>query len=240
MTLYSDAEHPIAAETQALHESELLSFARPGTWGTAKQRTAIAAHARSARCEAGVQESVGDEALADSDSLPDAAIRLARSVALGGVGIDQDYCDQTQIEGVTEGAYVEIVGLVARLAHLDVFARGIGLPSRKLADPVDDQAPSQQRPATATKEGFFTASVPNPPEGGDVARSLFGDHPVPNILRSLSLVPSEAERLINVLNEEYFSMDTMMDLSYSSHDALTRPQLELVAARVSALNQCFY
>jgi hypothetical protein len=240
MSLYSDAEYPIAPATQALHEDELLSFTRPGTWGTAQQRTAIAAHARQARCEAGIQESVGDDALTSSAALPDAAIRLARSVALGGIGIDQEFCDQAQSEGVTEGAYVEIVGLVSRLAHLDVFARGVGLPARKLIDPVEDKEPSQERPAAATKEGFFTASLPNLPEGGELARSLYGKHPAPNILRSLSLVPSEAQRLIGVLNEEYFTMDRMMDLSYSSHDALTRPQLELVAARVSALNECFY
>ena len=225
MSLYSDTELEIAAQTEVLHEDELLSFARIGTWGTAAQRTAIAAEARKARCAAGVQESVGDEALA---------------VALGGINIDRDFCQQAQADGVTEGAYVEIVGLAARLAHLDVFARGIGVPVRRLRAPVEDREPSRERPSVAKKEGFFTASIPSAPAGGELAVSLFGNQPAPNILRSLSLVPDEARRLNALLNQEYFSMQTIFDFTCSSHNSITRPQLELIAAKVSELNQCFY
>lgn len=240
MSLYSDTELEIAAQTEVLHEDELLSFARVGTWGTAAQRTAIAAEARKARCAAGVQESVGDEALADLVELPEPARRVARAVALGGINIDRDFCQQAQADGVTEGAYVEIVGLAARLAHLDVFARGIGVPVRKLGAPVEDREPSRERPSVAKKEGFFTASIPSAPAGGELAVSLFGNQPAPNILRSLSLVPDEARRLNALLNQEYFSMETIFDFTYSSHNSITRPQLELIAAKVSELNQCFY
>ena len=240
MALYFDTHLPVPALFEALHEDELLSFARPGTWGTAAQRTAIAAEARKARCEAGIQESIGDESLADGAEVPGAARRVAREVALGGIGIDRGFCEQARAGRVTEGAYVEIVGLVARLAHLDVFARGIGVPSRKLGEPVEDRAPSMVRPPVAKREGFFTASIPSAPEGGELAVELFGSGPASNILRSLSLVPDEARRLKAVLDREYFSVETMLDRTYSSLEGISRSQLELVAARVSALNQCFY
>ncbi|MFP6682465.1 MAG: hypothetical protein VCB07_09735 [Gammaproteobacteria bacterium] len=240
MSLYIDAEYPISAETESLHSDQLLSYSWLGTWGTAVQRTAIAATARMARCEAGVQESIGDEGLADSAELSEPARRVARAVALGGMEIDRKFCEQAQADGVTEGAYVEIVGLVARLAHLDVFARGIGVPSRKLADPVDGKMPSYERPTEAKQEGFFTATVPSMPEGGALAESLYGKNPAANIRRSLSLVPDETRRLIAILDQEYFSDKTIFDLSYSSHEALSRPQIEIVAAKVSEYNQCFY
>ena len=240
MRLYADAEYPISADTEKLHADQLRSFARPGTWRTAAQRTAIAATARKARRDAGVQESVGDEDLAALCDLPDAAVRVARAVALGGIEIDRAFCTQAQADGVTEGAYVEIVGLVARLAHLDVFARGIGVPSRKLAEPVDDKEPSRERPAEAQSEGFFTSTVPNWPEGGALAESLFGKGPAPNILRSLSLVPDEARRLIAIMNQEYFSGETISNFTLSTHEALSRPQIEIVAAKTSEFNQCFY
>ena len=240
MRFYSDSEYPVSQEIEKLHGDEIQSFSITGTWGTAAQRTAIAAEARAARCAAGVQESVDDEELRELAELPEAARRLARDVALGGVGIDRDYCTQAQSEGVTEGAYVEIVGLVARLAHLDVFARGIGVPSRPLATPTDQSTPSFERPVEAKQEGFFTASIPSAPEGGELAESIFGKAPAPNILRSLSLVPDEARRLNRIMDQEYFSMETIFDMTYSSHAALSRPQIELVAAKVSALNQCFY
>lgn len=240
MSLYADSVFPVSAETAALHADELQSYATPGTWGTAAERTAIAAEARKARVDAGVQESIGDEHLADCAALPTAARQLARDVALGGTTITREYCADVQATGVTEGAYVEIVGLVARLAHLDVFARGIGVPARALGTPVDDAPPTFERPAVATNEGFFTATVPNAPAGGEVAESLYGGSEAANILRSLSLVPDEARRLIRMMAREYFSMETIFDLKFSSHEALSRPQIELVAARVSALNQCFY
>jgi len=240
MTLYSDSDFPIPTSTESLHADELLTFARAGTWGTAAQRTAIVAEARKTRSEAGVHESIGDEALADNVELPEAARELARFVALAGIGIDREYCEQAQAEGVSEGAYVEIVGLVARLAHLDVFARGIGIPARQLAEPVEDNTPSMQRPSVAKMEGFFTGSVPSAPEGGELAVELYGTQPTANILRSLSLVPEEARRLIKVMAHEYCAEETIFDLNYSPLEAISRAQLELVAAKVSELNQCFY
>jgi alkylhydroperoxidase family enzyme len=119
-------------------------------------------------------------------------------------------------------------------------ARGIGVPVRRLGAPVEDREPSRERPSVAKKEGFFTASIPSAPAGGELAVSLFGNQPAPNILRSLSLVPDEARRLNALLNQEYFSMQTIFDFTCSSHNSITRPQLELIAAKVSELNQCFY
>ena len=240
MALYADSPYPVPPETDALHADELASFGQVGTWGSARQRLAIAAEARKARVASAVQESVGDEALAATADLPEAARRTAQAVACGGININRDFCAQVQAEGVTEGAYVEIVGITARLAHLDVFARGLGIPARTLPAPNDDAPPTYERPAAAKQEGFFTATIPSAPEGGEAAVALYGNHPAPNILRSLSLVPDEARRVIRILDEEYFSLETIFDLGYSSHEALSRPQIELIAARVSALNQCFY
>ena len=241
MSLYADTSLPIPEEFEALHADELLSFARPGTWGTAAQRITIAAEIRKTRVEAGVQESVGDENLCDTAEVPEAARRVARAAALGGIEIDRAFCAKAQADGLTDGAYVEVIGLAARLAHLDVFARGIGVPSRQLAEPLEDTEPSMQRPAIARDEGFFTDSVPSAPDGGELAREIYGDAvPAANILRSLSLVPDEARRLNRVVNVEYFNNDTMMDVTFSSLKDINRPQLELVAAKISALNQCFY
>ncbi len=240
MTLYADAETRPDATIDALHADELRSFARPGTWGTAAQRTAIAATARAALCEAGLQAPVRGEVPDAAVSLPPPATRLARDVALGASGIDRAYCGQAQSDGLTEGAYVEIVGVASRLANLDVFARGIGVAPRPLQDPVDDAKPSFERPAEARDEGFFTATVPNYPDGGALAESLYGRHYAGNILRSLSLVPGEARRVITLVGQQYFSGEKLMDFSPAPERPLSRAQIELVATKVSAHNQCFY
>ena len=240
MTLYDDATYPVSAAIDALHADELESFTRAGTWGSAAQRTAIVASARKARCEAGVQASTADEKLAHAVELPAAAERVAEAVALGGPEIDRDFVRQAQADGVTEGAYVEIVSLASRITNLDVFARGIGVPSRTLGEPVDDSPPSYARPPEATDEGFFTAAVPNAPAGGALAESLYGKLPVGNIMRALSLVPDEARRVMSLVSQQYFPIETLLDFTVSNDHALSRPQIELVATKVSEHNRCFY
>lgn len=240
MALYADSHYPVSQAVDALHADEMKSFSKTGTWGSAEQRTAVAAIARKARCEAGLHESVGDEALCDTVELPAAVRRLAVAVALGGQEIDLEFCRQAQSEGVTEGAYVEIVAVVSRLVNLDVFARGIGVPSRPLSAPADNTKPSFERPSEAIDEGFYTASVPCAPAGGALAKSLYGDGPVGNILRAVSLVPSEAHRVISLIKQQYFPAEKLLDFSSESDHALSRAQIELVATKVSEHNQCFY
>jgi len=240
VSLYADSQFPVAPEVEALHQDELASFSRPGTWWNAAERTAIAAEARKLRCAAGVQESIGDEALAEAAALAEPVRRVIGKVALGGADVDREFVEQAIADGLGEEAYVEAIGICARIAHLDVFARGIGVPSRRLAEPAGEHPPARERPEAAMDEGFFTASVPSGRRGGELAKSLYGEGIAPNILRSLSLVPDEARRLIGIMETEYLTPEQIMDFGYSGFDDLARPQLELVAARVSALNQCFY
>ena len=240
MALYSESRYPVSDDIESLHSGELESFARVGTWGSAGQRTAIAATARIAQCEQGLQDSVDDEKLATASHLPDAAARLARAVAIDSPSIDRAYCREIQSEGVSEGAYVEIVALVSRSSNLDVFARGIGLSPRKLLEPMDDSAPSFKRPSEAVDEGFFTATVPNAPQGGALAESLYGKSPAGNILRAVSGVPDEARRVITLVGQQYFGPEHFLDFDARLNHALSRAQIELVATKVSEHNQCFY
>jgi guanyl-specific ribonuclease Sa len=240
MSLYSDSAHRPSAAIDALHSDEIRSFSRVGTWGSAAQRTAVVATARKIWVEAGLQQSSGDESLADSINLPAPVQRLIREVALGGISVDRTFCQQVQSEGVTEGAYVEIVSLVSRLSNLDVFARGLGVSPRPLAAPIEDTAPSFKRPAEATDEGFFTASVPNAPTGGALAESLYGNNQAVNVFRAVSLVPDEARRVIALIEQQYFPGAKLRDFEYDNGHALSRAQVEIVATKVSEHNQCFY
>ena len=52
MSLYADAEYPISADTETFHTDQLLSYARPGSWGTAAQKIAIGQHAKHAATQA--------------------------------------------------------------------------------------------------------------------------------------------------------------------------------------------
>jgi len=59
-----------------------------------------------------------------------------------------------------------------------------------------------------------------------------------SIVQALSAVPSEAEAQEDMHGPLYLTYAQMQDLQFVR--GLTRPQMELVAARTSALNECFY
>ncbi|MEM7469354.1 MAG: hypothetical protein AAF387_21065 [Pseudomonadota bacterium] len=240
MTLYENSEWCIDSAVAEIHENELLSFSQTGAWWSAIERFAIALESRNARCEAGTQAALGNENI-HNKTLTASTKDYIKSIALGGMEIDRYFAEEA-IEELGEERYVELVGIVARLAHLDIFAKGIGISPLALLEPTDDVSPPQQRPSEAKDEGFFVASVPPAPDGGgDLARWIYGgDFPAANILRSLSLVPEEARRLNTIIDQEYCSMTQIMDMEYSPQPPLSRPQVELIAARVSALNDCFY
>lgn len=240
MAIYEKSEYPVSSTIEALHEDELASFTQCGTWGTGAQRAVVAATARTARYEAGLQEKSDDPPITTNAGLPDVALQLASEVALGATNIDRDYFNNVTSQGVTPGAYIEIVGVVSRLVNLDIFSRGIGLSPRPL-DPVEDEGtPDFALPDEAVDEGFFVNSVPSPPAGGSLGESLYGKNPAGNILRSLSLVPAEARRVINLIGNQYYSSEQLMDFSASSSHALSRAQVEVVASKVSEHNRCFY
>ena len=61
----------------------------------------------------------------------------------------------------------------------------------------------------------------------------------PNIMRALSLVPDEVRALRRLSHAHYVPNGKLQDAAYDGRE-LDRVQMELVAARVSALNECFY
>lgn len=239
MTLYADSPYPISATLAAFHNDELDSFARPGTWFTGEKRTAVARQTRTARCRAGIQEAHDGDELVDEDLLSTVQRELISQVATAPKDLERTFFEKTRAAGISDTEYVETVGIVSRLVNLDVFARGVGLPMRRLREPIEGE-PSLERPATAVEEGAWVATVPNDEPGGAPGKDLYGGVMQPFVYRTLSLVPSEAERVLLAGGIQYLPLDKFMDFNYSHHAALSRAQLEIVAGRVSVLNECFY
>jgi hypothetical protein len=66
---------------------------------------------------------------------------------------------------------------------------------------------------------------------------MLAHFPGPNVGRALSLVPRDNQSFFALVGSMYALRD-FQDLVWDR--PLSRPQVELVAARVSALNECFY
>ena len=159
--------------------------------------------------------------------LPDAARKMVRRLAVDPKDLDETSYREAREGGLTDEEYVEIVGLVSRVTDLDIFARGIGVDLRPLS-------------AAAVRELAWVPTVPNPPEGGEAADELYGGKPKPYIVRALSLVPGELRRHLELEEVQYLPLHRIFVPDYRHHEGFSRAQVEVVAGRVSALNECFF
>ena len=239
MTLYADSQYPVRADLDAVHAKQIDQLADPGTWGTGSQRLAVAGEIRRACYSAGIQEEPEDSGPQSDVELPEAARAVIGKLAVSPKDFGEDTYAEAGSAGMSDEEYVEMVGIVARVTAMDVFARGIGVPLRPLPAARDGQ-PSRTRPGGAKKEMAWVPTVPNVPEGGDEAAKLYGVDYRPYIIRSLSLVPDEVRRHLELEESQYLPMKNILIKDFQHHENFTRAQVELIAGRVSALNECFY
>ena len=140
--------------------------------------------------------------------------------------------------GVTEAQYVETVGIIAQIVAIDTMARGLGREPPSLPTP-QPGAPSQDRPRGAKPGPAWVAWVePEDAEPGTLGHYPT-ERPAASIQKALSLVPAEAEGFFDLVVHQYLPGPAMRDFS-REYRAITHAQIELLAARVSALNQCLY
>ena len=239
MGLYDDSKFEINEHLEEVHEKQLPEFGDSGTWGTGKQRLAIAGGARRAGIDTGLLEEPGHDSNKFDGELSSVARKVVDHLAVSPKDFDESSYQDALKGGIREEEYVEIVGIVSRIVDLDVFARGIGVPLRPLPEAQPGE-PSRKRPETARQEQAWVPTVPNLPEGGDVAKALYGDMPKGYIVRGLSLVPDELEKHVELEQAQYLPLKHIRDFGYQHHKGLNRAQVEVVAGRVSAINECFY
>ena len=187
-------------------------LAAAGTWWTGAERVAIAAAAR-----AGYHDATAVPEL----DLPAPAI--AAAVLLGGdpAAVTEAKIAQWERDGLDSNHYVELIGIVGQVTAVDTFHRALGMDLEPLPEPMIGE-PSH--------------TVPNPP-----ARKTRAWVPMtgpPSIPISLSAVPAEMAALEDLHGPMYLSYAEMSDPELQR--GLSRAQMELVAARTSAINECFY
>jgi len=122
------------------------------------------------------------------------------------------------------GYYVETVALVVQTVPIDLLCDLLGRPRQDLPVPRTGE-PSRVVPDGLGQEGAF---VPWAVDG------WLG----PNVARALSFVPEDNSRHMGIVMSMYSGQH--FEEMVWRHRALSRPQVELVAARTSAVNECFY
>lgn len=241
---YSAAGVPVRDDLQRSHRTMLDYFRKPGCWFTGAERLAIASESRNAadcpRCrepKASLSpEQPGDEHARTSE-LPEALIEVIHRIRVDPQGLSRSWFDRIRAGGLEEGPYVELVGIVAFLAGLDFFCRATGIPAFPLPPALPGE-PTRHRPEKV-KSGTAWVSMLAPEDAVGPEADLYEATPrVPNIARALSLIPDHVRMLQLETRTHYVSLKDITDPRVERD--LDRLQIELIAARVSALNECFY
>jgi hypothetical protein len=197
----------------------LLHVASPGATLTAERRVQIAQVARAAYLDADPPppwvRPYGDLAL-------DVAHRLARHAGT----ITEEWYGQILAEDMDALEWVEIVGVVVATVPVMAFARAIGssipsIPGPALGAPTGHIA----RPLATATLNWVPVAAP-------------ADQ-VASVVQALSALPDEWSNLWRLASAQYMS-DTQMADPLWNRGTLSRAQMELVAARISLVRECFF
>ncbi len=240
---YGGSPIKVPARITDAHRRTWGSLARPGRYWPGAERVAIAEHVRRAeRCRyCAARKALSMESVLGAHdgggALPRAAVEAVHRIVGDPRRLDRAWFESLLEAGLGEGAYAELVGVVTSVLSIDEVHRGLGLPLEPLPE-AEEGSPSGRRPSGARREGSWVATVPPAglePEDADIYEGM---SQVANVRRALSLAPNEVRILSDLHRAHYVPMAEMRNMGWQR--GLSRQQVELVAARVSAVNECFY
>jgi len=244
---YAAAPVAVRDDLAKAHARAWAALAAAGTWWTGAERVAIAAETRAARdcrlCQAR-KRALSPAATAGAHdrrtTLPDAAVDVAHRISSDPARLSRSWFEGLLASGLADAHYVETVAVVARTVSIDSFSRGIGMAPHALPEARAGE-PSRQRPAGAKRGEAWVPLVATADATGPEADLYGGARRAPNVMRALSLVPDEVRMLRSLAPSHYVPFERVPDAGFTPPGrALSRAQMELIAARVSALNECFY
>ena len=240
---YRDAPVPVREDIAAAHGRAWQRIARPGTWHSGETRVRIAAETRNAPscrlCTARKEALSPYGVQGEHDclgSLPDTTVEAIHRIATDPGRLTRKWYEGLVGEGLTPEEYVETVGVVCTTISVDTFAKAMGIDPLPLPDPVAGK-PIRVRPASAAQGAAWVPWI-LPGNAAEDELDLFSpDHA--NIHRAMSLVPAEARGFFDLVETQYLQQKQMRDFD-NEFRAITHAQIELIAGRISAINQCVY
>lgn len=146
--------------------------------------------------------------------------RAVRTVASRPADIRRGWVSDLIDDGLDHAHYVELVGVVSRAVAIDTLLAALALEVEPLPEPLGGE-PSHEIDRRARLGKAWVPMV-----GGA------------SITQALSLVPAENAELERLHGRLYLTFEEMSNPAINK--GLSRPQMELVAARTSAHNECFY
>ena len=242
---FTDSPYTIRDSLTEAYREFWARLAKPGSWWSGAERVAIAQESRNAvNCQYCADRKMAlspysfDGTHTHSGQLDSFAVDAVHRIVTDQTRITQAYVDDNAEAGLSKEKYVELAGIVTVMFSIDEFHRALGLALETLPEPLPGE-PSGYRPAPAVDGTGF---VPMIPADGNVGNEedLWPEGANANVLRAFSVVPNAVRDWMLVSNAQYLSMEGMQIFAGDTGRSIDRMQIELVAARVSSHNECFY
>lgn len=218
---------PVRADLVAAHTAVWTHVSQPGDWWSGTQRREAATIALAAfldRPPAPPWVAVSDRI--EHHALPPVVADAVYRMSAHADSLTESWYRSLIEAGIDEPAYVELCGIVSAVSAVASLTRTLGstlpvLPPAKSGEP--------RRPRldlVATPRNWVPVIAP----GGKRAP----------VVEALTAAPGEFALLWDQLAPAQYIADVeMVDLAWT-RGTLSRPQIELVAARVASLRRCFF
>lgn len=240
---YDGAPIKVRDDLVSRHRLVWRLVARAGTWLTGEQRVAIAAetrHASGCALCARRKDALSPFAVTGThdhlDQLPDVTVDMIHRIVTDPARLSRDWFQSCLDAGLSEEEYVETLAVIGSVVAIDTFAKAIGMAPHPLPVP-EAGTPARERPARAKPGPAWVSWIDKADATGDDLQTFGPDSS--NVRRALSLVPAEAHSFMGLIGEHYLPESQKSNFD-SDARAISRQQIELVAGRVSAINQCVY
>ena len=242
--MYPQAAIAVRQDLADAHAQAWHRLGEPGTWLDAATRIAIAKELRHAKgcelCQKRKSSLSPNSADGSHDCLgllePD-HIEVVHRLAHDASRITESWVQGTAVPGLGEGEYVETVAVIATVLAIDGFTDALGWPRHNLPT-ASTGSPGRDRPQNARLDIAWVATLPpgeHTPGELDPYVRVSGVH----IHQALSLVPAETIAFFDLDAAQYLPDSALRDFG-REYRSLTHVQIEYLAARVSAINQCVY
>ena len=202
-------------------------IAETGEWWTGKERIAIVEEVRKARDNAPSKnaQSLSDLSIEASPVISPLVTEIVWKVTNNAHEIEEKWAKEA-IALIGEGKYSELVSLVVNIVPVDIFCLLLGRPVVSLPVP---------------KNGKPTKSVPEGLSDGGAFLPWHTENWVgPNVARALSFVPKDNALRMKLVESMYAGADKFISMIWDDNEPLSRSQVEIIAARTSSINECFY
>ena len=243
---YSQEQYDIRQDLPEAYRDVWDRIASPGNWFRAGDRVSVAAEVRAARdCDLCQQRKSALSPFSvkgthrSNTNLPDVAIDAVHRLATDASRLTESWLNDCRGKGLTIEQYVELLGIVVAVISIDAFHRAMGIALEVLPVPRPGE-PDRYRPESAVDGAAWVPMIPAASAAGAESDLYDGRPQTGNVVSAMSLVPDSVRMLKSLSAVQYLAMSDVPNPTKNGNRNISRAQIELLAGRVSALNDCFY